>query len=299
MYMKKTIDKHLYKCFFGIFILVSQFSFAQTTEEFSFMGMLQTPDRQVMTYKIDLIITDGLVSGTSLMDIDGPNATTSSIAGKYDYATKELSYSEDKVLSSKAPLDGDFCFISIKAKMAVKKKKSHLNGYFWGLVDKKDSCVEGQISMVATSYIMNKMNTVAKLIEKSGTTDSTTLANSDLEEFKKSISTQRISSTESVSIRATNGKCLLNIWDDGIEDGDIVSVKLNGIIVLYNYTLKKDMKAVGITLTKGENIIEIIAQNTGTRFPNTAYLSVEDTESKTKLSSNLEKDQIAKIVVVY
>jgi hypothetical protein len=297
--MKKTIDKHLYKCFFGIFILVSQFSFAQTTEEFSFMGMLQTPDRQVMTYKIDLIITDGLVSGTSLMDIDGPNATTSSIAGKYDYVTKELSYSEDKVLSSKAPLDGDFCFISIKAKMAVKKKKSHLNGDFWGLVDKKDSCVEGQISMVATSYIMNKMNTVAKLVEKSGTTDSTTLANSDLEEFKKSISTQKISSTESVSISATNGKCLLKIWDDGIEDGDIVSVKLNGIIVLYNYTLKKEMKAVGITLTKGENIIEIIAQNTGTRFPNTAYLSVEDTESKTKLSSNLEKGQIAKIVVVY
>jgi hypothetical protein len=297
--MKKTIDKHLYKSFFGILILLSQFSFAQMSEDFSFIGVLQTPDRQMMTYKIDVSIIDGLVSGTSLMDIDGPNATTSSLTGTYDYKSKLLSFTEDKVLSSKAPLDGDFCFISIKAKMAVKKKKSHLNGDFWGLVDKKDSCVEGQISMVATSYIMNKMNTVAKLVEKSGTTDSTTLANSDLEEFKKSISTQRISSTESVSISATNGKCLLKIWDDGIEDGDIVSVKLNGIIVLYNYTLKKDMKAVGITLTKGENIIEIIAQNTGTRFPNTAYLSVEDTESKTKLSSNLEKDQIAKIVVVY
>lgn len=287
------------KYFFGIFILLSQFSFAQMSEDFSFMGMLQTADRQMMTYKIDVTIDDGIVSGSSLMDIDGPNATTSSLTGTYDYTTKILSLTEDKVLSSKAPLDGDFCFISLAAKMTVKKNKSHLNGDFWGLVDKKDSCVVGEVSMIATAYIMKTMARVEKVVKKTGTKDSTTLANSDLDNFAKSISTQRISSTESVSINAVSGKCLLKIWDDGIEDGDMVNVKLNGILVLHNYTLKKDEKVIGITLQKGENTIELVALNTGERFPNTAFLSVEDANSKTKLSSNLEKDQTAMIKVIY
>jgi hypothetical protein len=299
MYMKKSIENHLCKSFFGILILLSQFSFAQMSEDFSFMGMLQTTDRQMITYKIDVTINDGVVSGSSLMDIDGPNATTSSLTGTYDYKTKLLSFTEDKVLSSKAPLDGDFCFISIAAQMTVKKNKSHLTGDFWGLVDKKDSCVVGEVSMIATAYIMKTMARVEKVVKKTGTKDSTTLANSDLDNFVKSINTQSISSTESVSISAVSDKCLLKIWDDGIEDGDMVNVKLNGILVLHNYTLKKDEKVIGITLQKGENTIELVALNTGDRFPNTAFLSVEDADSKTKLSSNLEKDQTAIIKVVY
>jgi hypothetical protein len=297
--MKKSRENYLRKSFFGILILLSYFSFAQMSEDFSFMGMLQTPDRQIMTYKIDVTINDGIVSGSSLMDIDGPNATTSSLTGTYDYKTKLLSFTEDKVLSSKAPLDGDFCFISVAAKMTVKKNKSHLNGDFWGLVDKKDSCVIGEVNMVATAYIMKTMARVEKVVKKTGTKDSTTLANSDLDDFVKSINTQRISSTESVSISAVSGKCILKIWDDGIVDGDIVSVKLNGTLILHNYTLQKDAKTIGLTLQKGENTIEIAALNTGTRFPNTAYLSLENTKSKTKLSSNLGKDETAKIKVVY
>ena len=297
--MKKSRENYLRKSFFGILILLSHFSFAQMSEDFSFIGVLQTTDRQMMTYKIEVTINDGIVSGSSLMDIDGPNATTSSLTGTYDYKTKLLSFTEDKVLSSKAPLDGDFCFISVAAKMTVKKNKSHLNGDFWGLVDKKDSCVIGEVNMVATAYIMKTMARVEKVVKKTGTKDSTTLANSDLDIFVKSINTQRISSTESVSISAVSGKCMLKIWDDGIEDGDVVSVKLNGTLVLHNYTLTKGVKTIGLTLSKGENTIEIIAHNTGTRFPNTAYLSVEDEVSKTKLSSNLEKDQTAMIKVVY
>lgn len=297
--MKKTREKYFRHNIFGIIMLLCQISYAQMSEDFSFLGILQTTDRQVMTYKIDLTIKEGKVSGTSLMDLNGPNATTSSISGTYNYKTNILSYAEDKVLSSKAPLDGDFCFISVKAKMMVKMKKSHLKGTFWGLVDKKDSCAIGDINMVATSYVINKMAIIEKVIKKTGTKDSATLANADLESFKTSINTQRISSVESVSVSVNSGKCLLKLWDDGIEDGDMVNVKLNGTLVLHNYTLKKDAKVIGLTLQKGENTIELVALNTGERFPNTAFLSVEDTISKTKLSSNLEKDQTAVIKVVY
>ena len=143
------------------------------------------------------------------------------------------------------------------------------------------------------------MARVEKAVKLSGTKDSTTLANADLETFNKTLTTQRISSTKSVSVSVSTDRCMLKLWDDGLEDGDIVSVKLNGVLVLHNYVLKKDIKTVGLTLTKGENTVEIIAQNTGSRFPNTAYLSVNDSKSETKLSSNLEKNQTAIIKVIY
>lgn len=233
------------------------------------------------------------------MDIDGPNATTSNIIGTYDYDSYVLTFTEDKVLSSKAPLDGDFCFISADASLSIKKKKSHLSGEFWGLVDEKDTCVRGKINMIGTSYIMKKMATAEKVLKKMGVKDSVVLASSNISSFNKRISTQKISSKQGVSISAVSGKCMLKIWDDGIVDGDMVSVKLNGVLILHEYILQKNAKSIGLTLLKGENTIEIVALNTGDRFPNTAYLSLEDADSKTKLSSNLEKDQTAKIVVVY
>ena len=299
MYMKKARGNYLRNCFVGILLFLNCLSFAQMSEEFSFMGMLQTPDRDVITYKIDFTIQEGIVSGTSLMNIDGPDATTSSFDGTYDYKTKILKFTERKVISSKAPLDGDFCFITVSATMSAKKNKSYLNGDFWGLVDEKDSCAIGEVKMVATAYILKSMARVEKAVKLSGTKDSTTLANADLETFNKTLTTQRISSTKSVSVSVSTDRCMLKLWDDGLEDGDIVSVKLNGVLVLHNYVLKKDIKTVGLTLTKGENTVEIIAQNTGSRFPNTAYLSVNDSKSETKLSSNLEKNQTAIIKVIY
>ena len=56
---------------------------------------------------------------------------------------------------------------------------------------------------------------------------------------------------------------------------------------------------IGLLLSKGENTIEIVAQNTGSRFPNTASLSFEDSTSISMLYSNLENVQSAVIKVVY
>ena len=57
---------YLHKYFVCVLVLLSQLGIAQVSESFSFLGVLQSSDRQVMTYKIDLTILDGVVSGTSL-----------------------------------------------------------------------------------------------------------------------------------------------------------------------------------------------------------------------------------------
>jgi hypothetical protein len=70
---------------------------------------------------------------------------------------------------------------------------------------------------------------------------------------------------------------VLDIWDGGHIDGDVVSVWFNGKAVLNNYTLTKDKKRLSIPLVPGiENILTIVAGNEGNEAPNTANLLLTD-----------------------
>ena len=68
---------------------------------------------------------------------------------------------------------------------------------------------------------------------------------------------------------------LLKIWDSNRVDGDIISLELNGVNILKEYSLTSIPKAIKIPLITGENIITMIAHNLGDIPPNTAAISVE------------------------
>lgn len=69
-------------------------------------------------------------------------------------------------------------------------------------------------------------------------------------------------------------RVVLNIWDNEAEDGDIVTVFLNGAPVVSHLTLFNRPQAFRLTLRPGCNLIEILAENEGTQPPNTAAISV-------------------------
>jgi hypothetical protein len=294
--MKTTLLKYFSLFFWGFINYTCLY--AQSIEEFSFLGVLTSAERQAISYKIDIKIEGSKVTGVSTMDLDGPNLTTAKLVGTYNYKTKILYFSETKVITSKAPIDGDFCYISARTKMSSTQSKAKLTGTFWGLVDEKDSCVKGDLQMVSTAYVSKKMATVEKIIKKSGQKDSAVLAKVNNEEFKKSLNSQRITAKEGISLRVEQPKILIGIWDDGLIDNDIISIKLNGKVVLYNYTLTKDPKLIGIELNQGNNSVEIIAVNIGATPPNTAYIMLQDGSTKTVLSSDLLKGESANITIV-
>ena len=65
------------------------------------------------------------------------------------------------------------------------------------------------------------------------------------------------------------------MWDNLQEDGDIVSILVNGKIVLREYTLLNKPKPVEIELQKGLNTIVMYAHNLGEQSPNTAKRSID------------------------
>lgn len=76
-----------------------------------------------------------------------------------------------------------------------------------------------------------------------------------------------------------------HIWDDDLNDGDIISLNLNGKWVLRNFTVTKNIKLVTATLDRYKpNLLVMYAHNLGSIPPNTAKLSFFDGEKQQVLS---------------
>ena len=85
---------------------------------------------------------------------------------------------------------------------------------------------------------------------------------------------------------------LLRIRDNGFPDGDIISLELNGEIILSEYTLKKEEKEIPILLNpKKENTLVLIAHNMGERMPNTSVISIFDGAKNKKVILNADVNE--------
>ncbi|MBN9313740.1 MAG: hypothetical protein J0I53_11890 [Chryseobacterium sp.] len=94
----------------------------------------------------------------------------------------------------------------------------------------------------------------------------------------------------------------LGVYDHGTIDGDIISLYVNGKLVLDKYTLKgpADIKKVKVTLDyTGYNYILMYAHNEGSIPPNTCTLTVKDASSTKDfvLESNLSSNGAVDVIV--
>lgn len=66
------------------------------------------------------------------------------------------------------------------------------------------------------------------------------------------------------------------LWDDNVMDGDIISLYLNGEMVLEKHALKKERFQFTLPLSTGENTLSLFAENMGMIPPNTVSMIIKD-----------------------
>jgi len=76
------------------------------------------------------------------------------------------------------------------------------------------------------------------------------------------------------SIIATSQNLTLAVWDDAAEDGDSISINIDGRWIIKGCPVKKNPRFIPVTLKPGANTISFIADNLGTIPPNTAVLEI-------------------------
>ncbi len=84
-------------------------------------------------------------------------------------------------------------------------------------------------------------------------------------------------------------KIEITVWDDGVIDGDVISLNFNGTWILLDYELLKDKKTIQVDVSITENnYLLMYAVNEGKNPPNTAVVTIFD--GKTERSYNLRSN---------
>jgi hypothetical protein len=94
----------------------------------------------------------------------------------------------------------------------------------------------------------------------------------------------------SKTLAVKNRTISMKVWDNSIEDGDVISIYINGKKLYSNIELKNKPQEFLIKLEPGENFITAHAENFGRKEPNTAAISVNDGKKEQKLTLNATKN---------
>jgi hypothetical protein len=96
------------------------------------------------------------------------------------------------------------------------------------------------------------------------------------------------------TITVPNKKVKISVWDNRREDGDIISLSLNGEWIIRNLEVKKCQTTFTIDLPHEENFLIMKAENLGSSPPNTAAFNISsgDFNKQVILNSDMGKSEM-------
>ena len=297
--IKKNFSFLMKKIYFFLLILIahSQISFAQLDHEF--IGAIKLNDSTVISYLLNFSEKDGEVTGYSITDLLGPDETKNMIVGKYDPQTKDFFFKENDIEYTKSTyLQEDFCYVNFQGKLKLSNKSSFIKGNFKGLFENDQACIDGEIHLIGSEQLYIKLNKLDNKIAKSKRIDSISKSKVSFVKMLDSIKTNSLKEGENTSVFWNSNKLAIEIWDAGKEDGDIISIYVDGKLVLDKFMISHTPKSIEVDLPKKLTEIRIDANNVGKIAPNTANIKLFDSNKTIDLFTDLSYRKSTTITVV-
>jgi hypothetical protein len=99
------------------------------------------------------------------------------------------------------------------------------------------------------------------------------------------------------TLTSTARQLTLAIWDDAVEDGDSISINVNGKWISRGLPVKLRPQTITITLDPGPNTITFVGDNLGSIPPNTSILEIIDGKRRKSfnLATFIGEDNLVKI----
>ena len=100
------------------------------------------------------------------------------------------------------------------------------------------------------------------------------------------------------NVEVSSRKITLAIWDDAVEDGDSISLSINGNWIVQGLAVKKRPQFIIVTVEPGQNKITFIADNLGSIVPNTSVLEIIDGRKRKSfmIDTNLSQNNLINIM---
>jgi hypothetical protein len=89
------------------------------------------------------------------------------------------------------------------------------------------------------------------------------------------------------------------IWDDALEDGDSISLCINGNWIKKGFPVKNKSQFIDVTLDPGPNVITFVADNVGSIPPNTSVLEIIDGNKRKSFYIETDLNQNNQVKIFY
>lgn len=281
-----------------IFFMITLTFFAQEKHEYMGVIKLNGDSKSIIPYRLVFTEKAGVVSGYSVTDLAGPHETKNMISGTYNAKTKEFVFKEDNIVYTKSPISDDmFCFVNYTGKVKLVNENSVMDGAFKGLFKNKQKCIDGTLTLIGSAKIYKVLGKVNKKLQKSKKYDDKIKQKANPIALLDSLKVNNLTKSQNLNVFTKSTRIILEVWDDGKEDGDMVSIYQGNTPVLLNYEVKNHKKQITLDV-KDNTRIRIVALNEGIISPNTVVVKVVDNEHVLEVFSNLKKDEEAYITIV-
>ena len=288
----KSFNILLILLFFNNFIGNSQ-------DSGEYVGAIKLNDSSIITYRINLKIDKTKVEGYSITDLGGEHETKSNIVGFYDEKKNKLTFNEIGIIYTKSPvIQKDFCFIYFEPVDYKIGKTKYFKGSFKGLFSDGQECISGEIYLNSVENVNKRMAKVSKKINNSNRVpDSLKVKFNDLNLMDK-INVNVLKANRTLSVFTKSKTINLELYDGGQEDGDVISISVNGKTVLDNFTVSSIRKILSVELQNDKTTIVLTAKSVGTISTNTAVIEINDEENNIRALTNLKIGETTQIDIL-
>ena len=229
----------------------------------------------VYNIEFQLQIAGNSIRGNSYHYSDTTNYVKEDFAGLYDTVAKSLNIEEEKVSVFKIPPDCIPCIKKYTLTFHTDGREEQLRGTWSGkTMDGKNNCPPGTIVLTRIQKSTFKPEVPAVLIERK------------LDLVKE--------------IKVDTGTIKLDFYDNGIIDGDTISVYINDMPVVSKKVLaaKPITIFIRIDFTKPRQEMIMVGENLGSIPPNTALMIVNAGEKRYQvyLASDNKKNAMVRFI---
>ncbi|AJR04964.1 hypothetical protein [Siansivirga zeaxanthinifaciens] len=264
--------------------------------EFNYFGAVVLSDSLSITYKLSFTENNGKIKGYSVTDLGGDHETQSNIFGEYLKDKNELNFRETGIVYTKSPVSQqDFCFVHATVKNFNLDKSKNIKTNFVGLFSDNTQCIDGKIFLNTQESVEKRIQKVSKKISNSKMVPDSIKAKMSSLKLMDAGKLNVLRKNEVLSVFSKANTITLTVFDGGKEDGDKISVFVNGEVVLNNYEAKNEKRKIKIELKAQKTSVKIKANNEGQIAPNTVIVQIEDGVNTIKATSNLKLNETTQI----
>ncbi len=264
---------------------------------YEFMGVLRIGEDAFISYRIQFEEEDGLIRGYSLTDMGGEHETKSYVSGYFDGEKNTLEFYESGIVYTKSFItQNDFCFVHFNGELKKLNEKQNIEGLFQGLYSDGKECISGELKLVNLGKILKQAKKIDRKVDRNILISKEKREKVHLVKDIDSMRTNRLNRNETLSVFTKSDRVVLTLYDAGQEDGDKVSLRLNGTLVRPSIEATAVKQRIEIPLEQTQTTLEIKALNNGSIGGNTVMLELEDTDHTIETVTNLKMGESAKFV---